>query len=302
MPEDTGWVSLLPEAVCDGLLLFGMAAPVSNERVTFRVAHADDDVLVVEKRSKLVTAPGVGHEDDTLLNGLMAQYGTRLARLGGGRDWGLLHRLDRGTSGLLIVALSADAYDGLRESFETRAVRKFYWAVCRRAPNKPAGVIKRPIIEMVSKVDKYTSTKTARIGNSGKPAVTAYRVLEESVSGCLVEARPVTGRLHQVRVHLDSISATVLGDEFYGPALSRRASARLALHAHRIAFAHPITGEELDIRSPFPKDMRALLTRMRLHVPAAETERPAGAMEIADGLSDGCAEELAGDPVGDEES
>jgi len=277
-----------------GELLSQVPAPFANDRVTFGVAYADDDVVVVEKRAKLVTAPGVGHTDDTLLNGLMTRYGVRLTALGSKRDWGLLHRLDRGTSGLLVVGLSKDAYDGLREAFETRSVRKFYWAVCRRAPNKPAGVIKRPIIEEVKRVDKYTSTKTARIGRSGKPALTAYRVLEESVSGCLVEARPVTGRLHQVRAHLDSISATVLGDEFYGPDIARRASSRLALHAHRLVFNHPLTGETIDTRSAFPKDLRSLLNRMHLHLPGA-----VGA--VSGGVSED-AEKLAGEAVGDEEA
>lgn len=235
--------------------------------MTYSLVHADEHLLVVAKRAGLVSTPGIGHEDDTLLNGLMTEHGPKLQQLGSARDWGMLHRLDRGTSGLLTVALTAEAYDAMREAFETRAVRKFYWAVCRRAPNKPAGVIKRPIIEEVRRVSKYTSTKTARIGNSGKAAATAYRVLDASPSGCLIEARPVTGRLHQVRVHLDSISATVLGDEFYGPAVARQASPRLALHAHRLAFSHPVTGEPLDFRTPFPRDLRSLLTRMRLRRP-----------------------------------
>lgn len=280
-----------------------MSAPTPNDRVTFRVAYEDGDLLVVGKRSRLVTAPGVGHDDDTLLNGLMARFPKQLARLGARRDWGLVHRLDRGTSGLIVVALSADAYDGLRESFETRQVRKFYWALCRGTPNKPAGVIKRPIIEEVHRASKYTSTKTSRIGNSGKAAVTAYRVLQSSPAGSLIEARPVTGRLHQVRVHLDSIGATVLGDEYYGPAIARGASKRLALHAHRIAFAHPVTGEALDIRTPFPRDLRPLLKRMRLDRPdlgEAAGETPAPPDEGNQSAEQD--EELAGEAVGEEEA
>ena len=116
-------------------------------------------------------------------------------------------------------------------------------------------------------MDRYTSTKTSRIGASGKPAVTAYRVLQVSPAAALVEARPITGRLHQVRVHLDSIGATVLGDDVYGPKGARAASPRLALHAHRLAFRHPITGDELDIRSLFPRDLRPTLRRMMLELP-----------------------------------
>ncbi len=271
--------------------------------MTFRVAYEDSDLLVVIKRARLVTTIGIGHEDDTLLNGLMARYSKQLSRLGAARDWGLVHRLDRGTSGVLLVALSPDAYDGLRDLFENRAVRKFYWALCRSTPNKPAGVIKRPIIEEVKKVNNYTSTKTARIGNSGKAAVTAYRVLQSSPAGSLVEARPITGRLHQVRVHLDSIAATVLGDEFYGPAVARGASKRLALHAHRITITHPITGDELDIRTPFPRDLRPLLKRMRLERPdlrdaAGETPTP------LDGKvpSREQGEELTSEAIGEEEA
>ncbi|MCC7388831.1 MAG: RluA family pseudouridine synthase [Phycisphaerales bacterium] len=244
-----------------------MPPPPPNERVTFRVAYADEHLLVVNKRARLVTAPGVGHEGDTLLNGLIAVYTKQLSALGDKRDWGLVHRLDRGTSGLLLVALTADAYDGLRTKFETRDIRKFYWAVCRSTPNKPAGVIKRPIIEEVKRASKYTQTKTSRIGNSGKPAITAYRVLQSSPGGSLIEARPITGRLHQVRVHLDSIGATVLGDDVYGPELARAAAPRLALHAHRLALEHPITGELLDIHSVFPRDLRPMLKRMRLDLP-----------------------------------
>ena len=245
-----------------------MSSPiVSNERVTFRIAYEDPHLLIVEKRARLVTAPGVGHQDDTLLNGLFARYGKQLHNLGANRDWGLVHRLDKDTSGLLVVTRSADAYDAMREAFASREIRKFYWAVCRKAPNKPDGVIKRPIIEETKRNSKYTATKTARIGASGKPAATAYRTLEVSPAAALIEARPVTGRLHQVRVHLDSIGATVLGDPAYGPKMAQTASPRLALHAHRIAFTHPITGESIDISSPYPRDLRPMLKRMLLSRP-----------------------------------
>jgi 23S rRNA pseudouridine1911/1915/1917 synthase len=269
-----------------------------NERVTYRLAYEDEHILVIEKRARLVTAPGVGHEDDTLLNGLVATHGTPLRNLGTSRDWGLLHRLDKATSGLLVVALTPPAYDGLREAFESRAVRKFYWAVCRSTPNKPSGVIRKPVVEEVKRATRYTSTKTARVGASGKAALTAYRALQSSGSACLIEARTVTGRLHQVRVHLDSIGATVLGDDLYGPKIARMSSPRLALHAHRIAFLHPVTGEEIDQRSMFPRDLRGMLKRMRLTRPDLESADDLS----ADGVSaDGC-EEIAGETVGDEEA
>ncbi len=242
-----------------------------NPRITFGVRYADEHLLIVQKPPRLVTQPGVGHEHDTLLNGLFAVYGPALQRLGRGRDFGLVHRLDRDTSGVLAVALSAEAYDGLRAAFASRRVQKYYWAVSHKAPREQAGVIKRPIVEQERRKSRYTSEKIARLSPGGKPAVTAYRVLESSALAALIEARPVTGRLHQIRVHLDSVGAGILGDRLYGPSRTSEASHRLALHAHRLVLDHPVTGERVDVTSPFPKDLRGLLRRLDLHRPDLES-------------------------------
>lgn len=239
----------------------------SNDRVTFSVRYEDSDLLVVEKPARVVTQPGVGHEHDTLLNGLFSQYGDRLQQLGVARDFGLIHRLDRETSGLLVVALSSNGYDAMRSLFETREVSKYYWAICHKAPKEPQGVIKKAIAEEVKRKDRYTSIKFAKISAHGKPAATAYRVLASNEIGALIEARPVTGRLHQVRVHLDLIGCAVLGDPQYGPNLVRKAAPRLALHAHRLVFDHPITGEKIDIGTKFPRDLRGVLKKIRLPGP-----------------------------------
>ncbi len=238
-----------------------------NERVTFRTAYEDEHLLVVEKPSRVVSTPGVGHEHDTLLNGLVARYQKQLINLGNVRDHGMLHRLDKETSGLLVVALNQHAYDGLREQFEQRTVKKFYWAITHKAPKENEGVIRKPISDVVKRASRYTSTRTSRIDRNGKSAVTAYRVLQESALAALIEARPVTGRLHQIRVHLDSVGAAVLGDQLYGPKIVREASPRLALHSHRLSFVHPITGETIDTRTPFPRDLRTTLKKMNLSRP-----------------------------------
>lgn len=247
----------------------------ANPRVSFRVLHEDPHLLVIEKPARVVTAPGVGHQHDTILNGLYATHGDRLRQLGVARDHGLVHRLDQGTSGVLAVALSRETYDGLRAQFEERTVRKFYWAVTMKAPSEPEGVIRQPIEEVVLRKDRYTSEKTARPSPNGKPAVTAFRVLQASELGALIEARPVTGRMHQIRVHLNMIGAPVLGDPVYGSHRSRGASARMALHSHRLCLTHPVTGEELDIRTAFPRDLRGLLKRMELSRPDVETPEEA---------------------------
>jgi 23S rRNA pseudouridine1911/1915/1917 synthase len=238
-----------------------------NPDITFKIRHQDQDCLVVEKPPRLVTQPGRGHEDDTLLNGLFAHFGQDLQNLGKARDFGLLHRLDRQTSGLLLVGLKPRAYDALRKAFAAREIKKFYWAIASRAPNKPSGVIRRPILE--TEDDK----KLAKISAAGKPALTAYRILQMAKGGegraALIECRPVTGRLHQVRIHLHSIGCPILGDELYAPKSKLFVSPRLALHAHRLIFKHPTTGETIDVQSPWPKDLGPLLKRLGFDKPEA---------------------------------
>ncbi|MBL9000866.1 MAG: RluA family pseudouridine synthase [Phycisphaerae bacterium] len=245
-----------------------------NDRITFRVRYEDAHLAVVVKPPGIVTAPGKSHDRTSLLNGLFARYGTAMQNLGRERDFGLLHRLDKATSGLVMAALSIPAYESMRAAFEARRVAKFYWAVVRDPPNKPSGVINRPIAEYEGTVKGESRVKKlAKVSSAGKPALTAYRVVAQSNSGAILECRAVTGRLHQVRVHLDSIGCPILGDDMYGPTAVRKAAVRLALHAHRIKFDHPVTGVGLDVRAPWPTDLRSLLKRLGL-------ERP-------DGMGDG---------------
>lgn len=264
-----------------------------NPRVTFKVRHEDSDLLVVEKRARLVTNPGVGHEHDTLLNGLYARYADRLQNLGARRDFGLLHRLDRDTSGLLIVALTPAAYDAMRAQFEGRTIGKYYWALTRKAPSEASGVIRRPIIEVVRRKDRYTSRKIARVSREGKPALTAYRVLARSELGALIEARPITGRLHQVRVHLDLIGSPILGDEIYAPRSLHAAAPRLALHAHRLTFEHPTSGEAMDVRTRWPSDLKVTLRKLSLPRPDLDEIGEASGQRV---------HEFGGDAIGDEEA
>lgn len=253
-----------------------------NERVSFKVHYEDEHLAIVEKPAGLVTTPGKGHEYDTLQNGLFARYGHTLQNIGAERDYGLLQRLDRDASGVILVALTPSAWEAMRNEFREKQVRKFYWAVTRAAPNKPKGVIRRPIEEKLTKRDdvwtndprrsKFDKVKLARISTKGKPAITAYRVLQKSGAGALVECRAVTGRLHQVRVHLDSIGCSILGDRFYGPRASRGSAPRLMLHAHRIAMPHPVTGEPLDVSSKCPRDISRVLRQLGMTKPGVFDE------------------------------
>lgn len=264
-----------------------------NERVAFAVRYEDEHLLVVEKTPGVVTTPGKGHERDSLLNGIYATYGNQLRQVGQSRDHGLVQRLDREASGLLLVALTSASWDALRESFAERSVRKYYWALTRRAPNQPSGVIRKPLLEYMAQRDdvwiddprrkKFAKVKLAKVAAHGKPAMTAYRTLASNHAGATMECRTLTGRLHQVRAHLDSIGCSILGDRFYGPAASRRAAPRLSLHAHRIVLDHPITGERVDVRSRCPRDMRRSASQLGLATPGAFSATGSDADDSADG-------------------
>ena len=238
-----------------------------NERVTYGLRYEDEHLLVVEKPAGTVSQPGTKHEHDSLLNGLFSHYGARLQNLGRDRSFGLLHRLDRETSGLLAVALDNQTYDRMADAFRQRVVRKFYWALVRGGPNAATGTINRPIAEI------HTGKTLAKIANAGKPALTAFRVLQRGEAASLLECRAVTGRLHQVRVHLASIHCPILGDGLYAPASVAALSPRLALHAHRLAFDHPITGAGVDVRTRWPKDLKGALRRVGLSRPDITPDR-----------------------------
>jgi 23S rRNA pseudouridine1911/1915/1917 synthase len=262
-----------------------------NPNVTFKVCHEDAHCLVVSKPARIVTTPGLKHDRSSLLNGLFAQYGPRLQQLGRERDFGLLHRLDKMTSGLVIVALTRGAYDNLRAQFEQREVAKFYWAVVAQTPDPDQGMIRATIAEYegyprvktrlaakeAARDAKKPPMKLARISSKGEEASTAYRVLQStpaagsnsSVPGALLECRAYTGRLHQVRVHLAHIGCPIVGDDFYAPPSLADLAPRLGLHAHRLVFKHPATGSPIDVRTEWPNDLRAVLKKMGLGKPVA---------------------------------
>lgn len=232
-----------------------------NPDVPFEVCLHEADFLVVNKPAGVVTEPGKKHRHDSLLNGLFAQFGNLLQNLGAVRQWGLLHRLDRDTSGLVVVALRARAYDHLRRQFEERQVKKIYWAVVAGVPNPSQGVIQKPIREVAA------GRKKAVLARGGKPAITAYRVLESAGSVSLVEARPKTGRLHQIRVHFAEMGCPVLGDAEYGTEVPAPKAARLCLHAAAISFIHPAEPRRVTVRAPMPKDLTGVCKRFGLTPP-----------------------------------
>lgn len=216
--------------------------PRPNEGVPLALRHEDPDLLVLEKPAGRVMHPGPEHGRDTLLNGLVARY-PELLLLGEARGWGLVHRLDRDTSGLVVVARSAGARDALVAAFGAREVEKRYRALTAGAPQQPAGTIEAPL--------------------EGQEAVTRWELLERAGSGRLtvglLALRPATGRTHQLRLHLAGIGCPILGDKRHGPTgiplAQRLGLRRVALHAEALAFRHPATGERMAWESPWPEEL-----------------------------------------------
>ncbi|MDQ1510858.1 MAG: rRNA synthase [Actinomycetota bacterium] len=230
------------------------APPTPDATVEIDIRHADDDVIVVAKPAGLVVHPGAGHADRTLVNGLLARF-PDVAAIGDAYRPGIVHRLDRDTSGLLVVARSPRAYDGLVEQISTRAVDRCYVALVWGALSSPRGVIDAPI-------GRSTARRTRMaVRESGKVARTEYEVRTEFVEPVcsLLDCRLETGRTHQIRVHLSAIGHPVVGDATYGGSRVSIGLDRPFLHATHLAFDHPVSGERLAFDDPLPPALAAVL-------------------------------------------
>lgn len=234
-----------------------------NPNVEYCIVHGDEHFLVVEKPAGVVTQPGKKHERNSLMNGLFAEYGNRLQNLGEARDFGLLHRLDKDTSGLIIVALTHSAFEHLLDQFKRRLVKKVYWAIVLGMPKPAQGVIQKPIKEVVG------TRKRAVLDREGQQAITSYRVLQSAGEVSLVEARPKTGRLHQIRVHLASLGHPLLGETDYAAKFKLPAVRRLCLHEAELSVLHPASGHRLNFQLPFPADLRSVLSKFGLKEPSS---------------------------------
>ncbi len=214
------------------------------------VVYEDPDLLVIDKPAGLVTHPAPGHPDRTLANAVLAHC-PDLDGVGGEVRPGLVHRLDRDTSGLIVVAKNDAAQAGLSAQFKDRTVSKVYLAAVTGHPEPERATIDAPI-------GRHPRSRTRMaVVSTGREAVTEYDVLRRLRGYSLVEARPRTGRTHQIRVHLASVGHPVAGDATYGkPA---QGLDRHFLHACRLAFDHPRTGRRLELESVLPEDLRVWL-------------------------------------------
>ena len=228
------------------------------EDIPLNVLFEDSDILILNKAPGMVVHPAPGHASGTLVNALL-HHCPDLAGIGGVVRPGIVHRLDRDTSGLMVVAKTQPAMDGLAKAFAThKTVEKTYLALCHGRPRLESGRIENMIGR--HPVDRK---RMAIVEKDGKLAITNYRV--ERVIGpiSLIECRIETGRTHQIRVHMASLGCPVIGDSAYGKsALDKRLSpvpARQMLHAWRLLLWHPVTGEKLSFEAPVPADMAAYL-------------------------------------------
>lgn len=231
--------------------------PAADSSIDVRVVHVDDDVIVVDKPAGLVVHPGAGNQEGTLVNGLLARF-PELSAVGERHRPGIVHRLDVGTSGLMVVARTPTAYDVLVAALSEHRVERVYRALVWGVPTNPVGVIDAPIGR-----DHRDPLRMAVVVD-GKVARTRYRLLSSLRYGDIaeVECRLETGRTHQIRVHLAAIGHPVVGDATYGGNREAFAIDRPMLHAESLAFRHPVHGEPLEFHSPLPADMVDLIDQL----------------------------------------
>lgn len=256
------------EAACFAILL-PPAAPLAAEaqNIPLAIAFEDDHLIVVDKPAGLVVHPAAGNANGTLVNALLHHCAGRLSGINGVARPGIVHRIDKNTSGLLVVAKTDAAHEGLAAQFAEHSIDRRYLAVCAGHP-LPA---EDTIAARIGRSDKDRKKMAVLPDDSrrGKHAVTHYRMRERLDQSALIECRLETGRTHQVRVHCASIGHPLLGDPVYGrtpkalrPLLDRLEFRRQALHAAVLGFAHPITGERLSFSADLPRDMAELIDEL----------------------------------------
>lgn len=236
------------------------------EEIPLEILHEDDDLLVLNKAAGIVVHPAVGHNEHTLVNALLHHCAGRLSGIGGVLRPGIVHRLDKDTSGCLVIAKNDAAHIGLAEQFELRETRKTYLALLCGTLRSPAGEIRGAIARHPLQRKKMAITRTG-----GKEARTSYRILEQFAMATLVEATLHTGRTHQIRVHFQSLGNPLVGDLTYGEKQNANLARskfgvkaeRQMLHSHRLGFTHPATGLPMDFEAPPPADFEAALEVLR---------------------------------------
>ncbi|MBF9234846.1 RluA family pseudouridine synthase [Microvirga alba] len=257
-----------------------VAAEPQGEAIALKVVYEDEDLIVIDKPAGLVVHPAAGHESGTLVNALIAHCGDSLSGIGGVKRPGIVHRLDKDTSGLLVVAKNDRAHQGLADQFadhgRTGPLERAYLAAVWGVPDRHKGIVDAALARSLHNREKIAVVS----GERGRYAITHYEVLEAlppaNPVASLVRCELETGRTHQIRVHMAHIGHPLLGDRVYGSGFKTKANRlseaaqtaladlkRQALHATVLGFEHPRTGEFLRFESPLPADMDRLLQALR---------------------------------------
>jgi len=254
---------------CEVVVMIPRAAPPTNaaQDIPLAVVYEDEHLIVIDKPAGLVVHPACGNPDGTLVNALLHHCQGSLSGIGGVERPGIVHRIDKDTSGLMVAAKTDRAHTGLAAQFARHSIDRRYQAIVAGRPRPAAGRIETNLGRSPS-----NRKKMAVVGaGQGKHAVTHYATLTPLDGAALVECRLETGRTHQVRVHMTSIGHPLLGDPVYGRPdaglrnlLSRLAFKRQALHAARLGFVHPVTSQSLAFDSNIPADMQDLFSHLRL--------------------------------------
>lgn len=229
---------------------------VQPEAIPLDIVYEDDALLVVNKPAGMVVHPAAGHASGTLVNALLAHC-PQVADVGGLERAGIVHRLDKETSGLLVVAKSPDVHAALQRQFKHRQVHKTYLALVEERVQPREGVIEAPVGR------DHQDRKRMAVVRSGRPAATHYRVVETLRGFTLLEVHPQTGRTHQIRVHLAWMGYPLVGDRVYGRRKQTLLPDRHFLHARELRFTHPVTGQEMTFIAPLPPELVEVLERLR---------------------------------------
>ena len=226
----------------------------ADSSIDFTVIHSDPDFLVIDKPAGLVVHPGAGNLSGTLVNGLLA-INPQIREVGEKTRPGIIHRLDKGTSGLLLIANTVDAYQFFVDQLSQHKVKRTYQALVWGVPEGPEGIVDAPIGR------SSKNRKKMAIVSNGKLAKTIYFVRKswDSSKVSLLDVELETGRTHQIRVHLSSIGNPVVGDEIYGGNRKNFTLRRQFLHACKLCFEHPRTGSICEFESPLPDDLKSVL-------------------------------------------
>ena len=240
-------------------------ADAAPQAIDLAIVHEDEHLIVIDKPAGLVVHPAAGNADGTLVNALLHHCAGQLSGIGGVARPGIVHRIDKDTSGLMVAAKSDIAHEGLARQFKAHSIDRRYRAIVAGRLNPPSGTVDAPLARSTR------DRKKIAIVPGGRGAVTHYRLLTPLREAALVECRLETGRTHQVRVHMASIGHPLLGDPVYGRSRTAHRAVletldfrRQALHAAHLGFTHPVTSHALAFESDMPADMQELFSK--LHV------------------------------------